>query len=147
MRLAAVPERVVTRDDGNVQIKQHRWLSILTSTSLSPTSAMDLTTEEGVSHYLASSQWPSTRVQRLSGGSGNFSFRATLVTPFNGASTVVVKHAKNYAAFSRDFPFAVERQVRVEFSSSKLWMLFSCSTVTVALRSRSPPLRAHRPQR
>ncbi|KAI0275297.1 hypothetical protein BC834DRAFT_852169 [Gloeopeniophorella convolvens] len=76
------------------------------------TAEFDLTTPDGVLAYLASTPFASTRAEPLSGGTANFIFRLRLRTPHEGRPTLILKHARPYAALSPDFAFPVSRQVR-----------------------------------
>ncbi|KAJ3570624.1 hypothetical protein NP233_g4282 [Leucocoprinus birnbaumii] len=73
--------------------------------------AFDLTTEAGVEAYLADTPYACTRAATLSGGSGNFAYRIYLRQPYEGASTVVLKHSKPYVKAMRNITFDVKRQV------------------------------------
>ncbi|KAI9507816.1 kinase-like domain-containing protein [Russula earlei] len=70
----------------------------------------DLTTPKGVLAYLAPTPFASSRAESLSGGLANFIFRLHLNTPYEGRPTLVLKHARPYAASSPDFPLPVSRQ-------------------------------------
>ncbi|KAJ7597312.1 kinase-like domain-containing protein [Mycena floridula] len=72
---------------------------------------LDLSVTSEVSLYLAQTDFAAKDVQPLTGGVGNFTFRVFLIQPFQGHSTVVLKHAKPYVAAHPDFPFTLERQV------------------------------------
>lgn len=73
----------------------------------------DLSTTAGVQAYLATTQFASSIVTSLTGGSGNFAYRLHLLTPYNGKTTLVLKHARPYVATAASIPFAIERQVRI----------------------------------
>lgn len=77
----------------------------------------DLTTSEGVQVYLSTTQFAASKVERLNGGYGNFTYRAWLKTPVQEEGgdgrlieTVVVKHAEPFSAMSR-VPLNIQRQV------------------------------------
>ncbi|KAJ7122356.1 kinase-like domain-containing protein [Mycena epipterygia] len=70
----------------------------------------DLTTTAGVQAYLAPTQFASTSVIPLTGGTGNFTYRLQLCTLYEGRATLVLKHARPYVALAVNIPFAVERQ-------------------------------------
>ncbi|TDL21319.1 hypothetical protein BD410DRAFT_299299 [Rickenella mellea] len=72
--------------------------------------SLDLSKAEDVQNYLQATSFASTSVVPLSGGNANFTFRLHLCAPYERRMTVVLKHAKSYAAFSKSFKFAVERQ-------------------------------------
>ncbi|KAJ7508553.1 kinase-like domain-containing protein [Mycena galericulata] len=62
--------------------------------------------------YLAAHQgFASERIEALSGGTANFIFRLHLKEPFEGRTSLVLKHAKNYIASAQSIPFAIERQL------------------------------------
>lgn len=76
-------------------------------------SNLDLSNILDIHAYLAEKHaFICTDIQTLSGGSGNFVFRLHLKTPYEGRSTLILKHAKAYVALSSWIPFALERQVR-----------------------------------
>ncbi|KAJ7110348.1 kinase-like domain-containing protein [Mycena crocata] len=61
--------------------------------------------------YLANHEsFESQRVERLSGGMANFTFRLYLKKPFEGRTTLVLKHSKAYVALVKSIPLAIERQ-------------------------------------
>ncbi|KAJ7029879.1 kinase-like domain-containing protein [Mycena alexandri] len=70
----------------------------------------DLSAAAGVQAYLETSQFASSTVTPLTGGTGNFAFRLHLLRPYNGKSTAVVKHARPYVATAASIPLAIERQ-------------------------------------
>ncbi|KAF8186531.1 kinase-like domain-containing protein [Mycena galopus ATCC 62051] len=70
----------------------------------------DLSTAAGVQAHLATTQFASSTVTLLTGGTGNFAFRLHLLTPYKGQTTLVLKHARPYAAAMPSFPLAIERQ-------------------------------------
>ena len=72
----------------------------------------DLTTVDGVLNYLEQTAFASSRVEQLTGGGGNYTFRIHLRQPHRGRTTAVVKHAKPYIPGMRTVPFALYRQVR-----------------------------------
>ncbi|KAJ7493839.1 kinase-like domain-containing protein [Mycena latifolia] len=75
------------------------------------TTEHDLSTVAGVQAYLAPTQFASTSVTPLSGGNSNFTYRLHLSAPYQGHSTLVMKHARPYVALSASkIPFAIERQ-------------------------------------
>ena len=73
----------------------------------------DIATVAGVQAYIVDTPFDSTSIVPLSGGYGNYTFRLTLREPFRENDTVVLKHAKPYAAAFKDIPFSLERQVTV----------------------------------
>lgn len=73
---------------------------------------MDLTTISGVQAYLArKTTFTSHTVTQLAGARANFVYRIHLIEPFEGKSTLVVKHAQPYLKESPGIAFGVERQV------------------------------------
>ncbi|KAJ7776184.1 kinase-like domain-containing protein [Mycena metata] len=70
----------------------------------------DLSTAAGVKAYLETTGFASSTVTPLTGGTGNFAFRLSLLTPYNGKSTAIVKHARPYVATAASIPLAIERQ-------------------------------------
>lgn len=49
----------------------------------------------------------------LTNGTTNFVFRGALTTPRpDGAQSIIIKHATDYAAANKDFPLDVTRSVR-----------------------------------
>ncbi|KAH9170134.1 kinase-like domain-containing protein [Lactarius sanguifluus] len=70
----------------------------------------DLTTAEGVLAYLATTPFASASAKLLSGGSTNFIFRLQLDAPYEGRSTLILKHARPYVASNPDFSLPVSRQ-------------------------------------
>ena len=73
----------------------------------------DIATVAGVQAYIVDTPFDSTSVVPLSGGYGNYAYRLILREPFREQDTVVLKHAKPYAAAFKDMPFSLERQVTV----------------------------------
>lgn len=71
----------------------------------------DLHTASGVLEYLHSTPFRCASVTPLSGGNANFTYRLHLQNPFEGRSTLVLKHAKPYVATAIDQPLGIERQV------------------------------------
>ncbi|KAH9835902.1 kinase-like domain-containing protein [Rhodofomes roseus] len=71
----------------------------------------DLATVEGVRAYISGTPFDSGDVSRLSGGLGNFTYRLSLRTPYNGHTTVILKHGKPYVPGMEDMAFSLERQV------------------------------------
>lgn len=96
----------------------------------------DLTTESGVKAYLDDTPFASHTIITLSGGSANYTYRIRLVTPHEGQSTLVLKHAEPYVKGST-IPFSLERQVWIPFQLQR-WQ--ACDLVFLAfqeIRSRS----------
>ena len=75
----------------------------------------DLSTVPGVLQYLTPTPFASNEVHPLSGGNTNFVYRMHLRIPYNGLSTMVLKHARPYVASAREMQLAVERQVLISF--------------------------------
>jgi 5-methylthioribose kinase len=73
--------------------------------------AFDLTTEAGVEAYLATTPYPCTKAEALSGGTANFVFRLHLRQPHEGKNTLVLKHGRPYIKNWSTIPFDVKRQV------------------------------------
>ncbi|KAF8874414.1 kinase-like domain-containing protein [Infundibulicybe gibba] len=74
----------------------------------------DLTTIAGVFAYLSSTPFccdDKTQITSLSGGHANFTYRVHMSTPFEGQSTVVLKHARRYMKNLVTVPFDLSRQV------------------------------------
>jgi 5-methylthioribose kinase len=77
------------------------------------TPSHDLTTESGVEAYLADTPFASHTIASLSGGSANYTYRIRLSTPYEGQSTLVLKHAEPHVKLEGStIPFGLERQVR-----------------------------------
>jgi len=63
-----------------------------------------------VQETLNSGPYACSNLTRLSGGTANFVYRGTLITPSKeGKQTVVIKHTEGYVAQSPDFKLTVER--------------------------------------
>lgn len=77
----------------------------------------DLTTDSGVKAYVADAPFASHTITSLSGGSGNYTYRIHLSAPYEGQSTLVLKHAEPYVK-GTTIPFGLERQVRDFISKS-----------------------------
>ena len=84
----------------------------LTQMSTVLTENLDLSRVEDVQTYLTNTPFASTRIEALSGGNANFVFRLHLATPYEGRSTLVLKHAKAWVKFDKNFALDVQRQVR-----------------------------------
>lgn len=78
----------------------------------------DLATEAGIFRYLQSTTFASSKVEQLVGGGGNYVFRIHLREPYQGNSTLVVKHGKPYIPGMRSMAFLLYRQVRDMILSS-----------------------------
>jgi len=72
----------------------------------------DLTTEAGVEAYLRPTEYACTRVETLTGGTGNWAFRLWLCQAHQGQRTLVLKHGRSYIKDMADVLFDVKRQVR-----------------------------------
>ncbi|KAL0575243.1 hypothetical protein V5O48_006734 [Marasmius crinis-equi] len=71
----------------------------------------DLANATGVQAYLEDTPFAADAIDALSGGTANFVYRIKLKTPFDGRSTMIVKHGKSYVATSKiKFPFSLKRQ-------------------------------------
>lgn len=70
----------------------------------------DLSTAAGVQAHLAPTEFASSTVTPLTGGTGNFAFRLHLSQPYKGQKTLVLKHARPYVAVAASIPLAIERQ-------------------------------------
>ncbi|KAJ7110347.1 kinase-like domain-containing protein [Mycena crocata] len=78
---------------------------------MQPTTAPDYSLVPDLLAYLADHEsFESERVERLSGGGANFTFRLHLKTPLDSQTTLVLKHSKTYAALVESIPLAIERQ-------------------------------------
>ena len=73
----------------------------------------DLATAAGVLVYLERTSFASSRVESLTGGFGNYTFRIYLREPYQGRTTLVVKHGKPYIPSMPSFAFSLDRQVRM----------------------------------
>ncbi|KAF9975828.1 hypothetical protein BGZ73_000369 [Actinomortierella ambigua] len=84
---------------------------------------MDLTTDAGILEYIQSKReiCAITEVKKLSGGTANFVWRATVGTPsphvFDGAKTVIIKHAEEYVANYKDMKLDT---IRMEYENRVL---------------------------
>lgn len=74
--------------------------------------AKDLANLDDLTEYLRATPFASSAIHVLTGGGGNFACRLQLVSPYQGRSTVVLKHAKPYIFTMVSYPFSLERQVR-----------------------------------
>jgi len=79
---------------------------------------IDLTTPQGVVVYVAPTPFACAKAEPLSGGSANFIFRLHLITPYQGRSTLILKHATPYAARIPEFSIPVSRQVGQRFKAT-----------------------------
>ena len=77
--------------------------------------APDLSTVDGVLEYLTPTPFASNEVHPLSGGNTNFVYRIHLRIPYNGLSTMALKHTTSYVASAQEMHIAVERQVLISF--------------------------------
>lgn len=80
-----------------------------------PHPVLDLSTVPDLHTYLAPTPFASRSIEEILGGSGNYTFRLRLEVPHEGASTVILKHAKPYIKASPEnarVPFDLERQVQ-----------------------------------
>ncbi|KAJ7052720.1 kinase-like domain-containing protein [Mycena amicta] len=80
---------------------------------MAKSSELDLSEPDDVLKYLSATPFASSRVEVLSGGNANFTFRLFLQNPSaasGGAETVVLKHAKGWSKTSRTFALEVGRQ-------------------------------------
>ncbi|EMD41880.1 hypothetical protein CERSUDRAFT_110439 [Gelatoporia subvermispora B] len=71
---------------------------------------LDLAQSEDVLTYLANTPFRSVTVTPLVGGMGNYTFRLRLHTPYEGQTSLVLKHGKPYIPGNEDFALALERQ-------------------------------------
>lgn len=103
---------------------------------------IDLTTPQGVVVYLAPTPFACAKAEPLSGGWANFIFRLHLITPYQGRSTLILKHARPYAARIPELSIPVSRQVRKRFQSDGVLLhLFEPPTETT--HSRVVSRRSH----
>ncbi|KAG6333896.1 hypothetical protein ID866_5181 [Astraeus odoratus] len=90
---------------------------------MSDTTAVDtLVTEAGIQSYVQNTAFESHAVDKLSGGTANFTYRIHLLEPIDGKSTFIVKYAAPYIASSANttrMPFSPERQ-KVEVEALRL---------------------------
>ncbi|KIK70552.1 hypothetical protein GYMLUDRAFT_253918 [Collybiopsis luxurians FD-317 M1] len=70
----------------------------------------DLSNLTDLKAYLNGTPFASSRISILSGGSGNFTCRLHLGAPYEGRSTLVLKHAKPHVFTMPDLPFSLDRQ-------------------------------------
>jgi len=73
---------------------------------------VDLTTVSAVAAFLDETPFASSSITELTGGSANYAYRLHLVTPFEGAQTLVLKHAQPHVKTFTALHFALIRQVR-----------------------------------
>jgi hypothetical protein len=65
-----------------------------------------------VQESLKSSPYACNSLIKLSGGTANFVYRGTLLTPLDdGAQTIIIKHTEGYVATSPDFKLTATRCV------------------------------------
>ncbi|KAG0014549.1 hypothetical protein BGZ82_001723 [Podila clonocystis] len=92
---------------------------------------MDLTTEAGILEYLQSKEElrSISELKKLTGGTANFVWRATVASPspnvFDGAKTVVVKHAEEYVANYKEMKLDT---IRMEYENRILHIVHKAST-------------------
>ncbi|KAF9074970.1 hypothetical protein BDP27DRAFT_1381023 [Rhodocollybia butyracea] len=70
----------------------------------------DLADVAELKEYLQGTPFASSGIDILTGGTGNFACRLHLISPYQGQSTLVLKHAKPYIFTARNWPFSLERQ-------------------------------------
>ncbi|KAF4573303.1 Protein kinase-like domain superfamily protein [Pleurotus pulmonarius] len=68
---------------------------------------LDLTTISGVKKYLEGTRFQCEDVLPLSGGTANFIYRISLLEPFEGRSTLILKHGRPFVG---TIPFSLKRQ-------------------------------------
>jgi len=73
--------------------------------------SVDLSTADGVLTYVAETQFDSHEASPVTGGSGNYTFRLYLRTPYKGHATIILKHAKPYVPGMKTLAFSLDRQV------------------------------------
>ncbi|KAF9469683.1 kinase-like domain-containing protein [Collybia nuda] len=74
-------------------------------------STLDLGTVSGIQTYLSNTPFASDHITILSGGYSNFAYRIKLILPYDGRTTLVVKHSKSYVlAAGQKLPFDTIRQ-------------------------------------
>ncbi|KAF9212511.1 hypothetical protein BGZ59_006666 [Podila verticillata] len=92
---------------------------------------MHLTTEAGILEYAHSKEElrSITGLEKLTGGSANFVWRATVASPspnvFDGAKTVVIKHAEEYVASYKEMKLDT---IRMEYEDRVLHIVHKAST-------------------
>ncbi|KAG0020937.1 hypothetical protein BGZ81_009131 [Podila clonocystis] len=92
---------------------------------------MDLTTEAGILEYLQSKEELRgiSELKKLTGGVANFVWRATVASPspniFDGAKTVIIKHAEEYLANYKEVKFDT---IRMEYEDRILHIVHKAST-------------------
>lgn len=70
---------------------------------------LDLITVSGVEEYLEGTRFECSDALPLSGGTANFIYRISLLKPFEGHSTLILKHGRPFVG---TIPFSLKRQVR-----------------------------------
>jgi len=102
-------------------------------------STPDLSTVKGVQAYIIDTPFTSTEILPLSGGSANYVFRLTLEKPYEGRTTLILKHGKSYAKDRPEVALPVDRQVSVviSFLLKRIFILGRA----VDIRSRSTKTR------
>lgn len=83
------------------------------ATSTNTLQGLELSTEEGVRAYLATTEWAGAAIVELSGGITNFLYRLHLDTAYKGHSTLILKHGKPYPKGYKALEFTLDRQVCV----------------------------------
>ena len=71
-----------------------------------------LTTIPAVEAFLAGTPFASQSITDLTGGTANYAYRIYLTTPFDGHTTVVLKHAQPYVRTWISVSLDIARQVR-----------------------------------
>ena len=97
--------------DTHIHANVYNYTRTARLTPLTMESQLDLSDPSDLLIYLADTPFACNRVEPLAGGNANFVFRLHLKTPHQGHQTLVLKHAKEYAKFNKDFAFDVRRQV------------------------------------
>jgi hypothetical protein len=74
---------------------------------------------EQVQESLSNGPYACASLTKLSGGTANFVYRGTLITPLHdGTKTIVIKHTEPYVALSPDFKLTSTRCVSAAIPSS-----------------------------
>lgn len=91
------------------------------------TDEKDLSKVANLQAYLEDTPFAAEKIDALSGGNVNFTFRIRLKTPYDGRSTMIVKHGKPYVALSEGrIPFSLERQVRIFVTEPHRYLYSTC---------------------
>ena len=73
----------------------------------------DLTSANGLTLYLQNTPFAVKSVEKLAGGSINYTWRIALETPYQGHHSAIVKHAEDHIAQTPTLTFSTDRFVRM----------------------------------